>query len=179
MDLRNTKIDVPKDLRIKVQIALFKLGVKWSIAGNRIIERSRRYYFIDDNLKLQHSDRREAFDRDDKEQIYPNYIIDMAQDLTITKERVLRAAEKSCETGREILQELFPEVFEEERYIDLSGFSPSIRLRDLPLRLEIRKAGLYKNRSFYLDYRFDWKLTKDDCGIMCLIPLEKTTCYNE
>ena len=34
-------------------------------------------------------------------------------ELTITKERVLSAAEK-CESAKEILKEIFPEVFKEE-----------------------------------------------------------------
>ena len=37
----------------------------------------------------------------------------MNSNLTITKERVLKAAKK-CESARVVLQELFPEVFEDE-----------------------------------------------------------------
>jgi hypothetical protein len=37
----------------------------------------------------------------------------MIENLTITKESVLRAAEK-CESAREVLKELFPDVFKDE-----------------------------------------------------------------
>ncbi len=40
--------------------------------------------------------------------------------------------------------------------------------------LLIRGGGKYQDRSIFIDdFSYDWRLEKDDCGILCLIPTKK------
>jgi hypothetical protein len=43
--------------------------------------------------------------------------------------------------------------------------------------VECRKRGNLKYRSFYLSEIYDWKIVKDDRGIICLLPLKKESSY--
>lgn len=94
--------------------------------------------------------------------------------LEITKERILEAASK-CSTAKETLKTLFPEVFEEEKYFDFSGVK--IKFENLPRGFDsnyfdIRRAGDFVGKGFYLTDNLYWKIIKEDkCQV--LIPTKK------
>lgn len=100
--------------------------------------------------------------------------------LEITKERILEAASK-CSTAKETLKTLFPEVFDEDKYVDLSpavleggNFDTTKLPRDRrrPF-IQIRVGGEYEMKSFYLSREFNWQLKKDTYGEFVLIPTKK------
>ena len=40
--------------------------------------------------------------------------------------------------------------------------------------LDVRTGGGYRAKSIYLnDFSYDWRLEKDDCSMLCLIPTKK------
>ena len=111
------------------------------------------------------------------------YINNMTtNELKITKERVLEAA-SGCSTAKNTLMKLFPEVFEDEKYIDLKGvetsylrstgsFTPSFLSEG---NIAIRTGGEYSHKAFLLDSEYDWRVLKDDQGFLLLLPTKKQT----
>lgn len=108
--------------------------------------------------------------------------------LEITKEAVLRAADK-CSTAKDILKEMFPQVFEKpSKSIKLTAlkndnnYAPVDRIftRESTAALKIDTehliwvsgGGKYAETSFCLTEELDWKLEKDE-GKMRLIPTRK------
>jgi hypothetical protein len=108
--------------------------------------------------------------------------------LKITKEKVLEAASK-CETAKETLKTLFPEVFEDDKYFDLCQLN---RYRREDGRwflfskkqaqyagfnnecfMQVREMSSLKGISFYLDDAYNWEMTRDNEGITVLIPTKK------
>jgi len=100
-------------------------------------------------------------------------------DLKVTPEQVKKAAETSTE-AKKALKELFPKVFEDEEYFDLS----SMRCRDIvntPLlkqvglypMIEVRLAGNLNNKGFYLSESQNWEIVTDDLGKKVLLPTKK------
>lgn len=103
--------------------------------------------------------------------------------LEITKERILEAANK-CSTAKETLKTLFPEVFEDDKYLDLMAAVtyPSTTLFDqkmLPKNsygepfLQIRSALEFTYKAFWLDDEYEWDLKRDSSGELVLIPTKK------
>jgi hypothetical protein len=96
-------------------------------------------------------------------------------ELKITKEKVLEAA-KGCKDAEKVLKTLFPEVFEDDKYIDLKtnelNFNRSYDKSEL-IGLPIRTGGKYKNKSIYLNIQYDWEIVTDDEGSKCLVPTKK------
>lgn len=105
----------------------------------------------------------------------------MSTELKITKERVLEAASK-CEDARRTLKTLFPEVFENDKYFDLSKLSMDGQFlapqsedeaTKLGIVLEIRNCGNLANKAFFLgDYGINWQLVRDDDDCLCLLPIK-------
>ena len=83
--------------------------------------------------------------------------------LTITKERVLKAAKKNI-IAEDVLIELFPEVFEKDLSVDLTqGEDRTIC---------IRTSGPLKNKAFALNNNYNWRIEKNG-NLLCLIPTKK------
>lgn len=102
-------------------------------------------------------------------------------ELKITKEKVLEAAAK-CSTAKATLQTLFPEVFKEEKYFDLTKLSKTHFLdNDDCIKagfssntvLQIRTGGTYAFKGFYLSNIYDWKIVQDEVNDTVLIPTRK------
>jgi len=108
--------------------------------------------------------------------------------LEITKEKVLEAAGK-CSEAREVLETLFPEIFRDSEYFDLSKLkacnsgestvisgcifsqnsSTEAGFRNLEF-LQITKFGRYKHKGFYLSSEYEWKIVKDEANCLILLP---------
>ena len=94
-------------------------------------------------------------------------------ELKVTQERVKAAAAK-CGDAKRVLQELFPEVFEDDQRVWIGLNSGVIEDVDLVRLIERRAAGEYQNRALWLTPTHNWELRKDP-GIagMLLIPTKK------
>jgi hypothetical protein len=74
--------------------------------------------------------------------------------------------------------ELFDEIFgKDSQEID---FKDPSTINNLPLfgmdrraLIEVRKAGIFKNKGFHLDPSFNWELKVDELNKLCLIPTKK------
>lgn len=106
--------------------------------------------------------------------------------LTIDKEKVLKAASE-CPQAKQALKTLFPEVFEEDKYLEIDklefwvmGNSPCIflsanvsnNMNHLKL-ISKRETGNFANKSFFLSDLFDWRLERDCYDTLCLVPTRK------
>lgn len=98
--------------------------------------------------------------------------------LEITKEKVLEAAAK-CETAKETLKTLFPEVFEDDKSINLlkPGFTHGEVIydyKDVLIHLANYVCdGKYRDKAFYLSTHVNWELIKTEKGVAILIPTRK------
>lgn len=98
--------------------------------------------------------------------------------LEITKEKILEAASK-CSVAKETLKTLFPEVFEDDRYLDLNSFlTPGYRCildSDGHTMIDIRASGKYTNKGFFLSDNYVWTIER--CSrypeIDVLVPTKK------
>ena len=63
-------------------------------------------------------------------------------ELKVTKEKVLAAASK-CTTAKQVLQEMFPEAFDNS--VDLSDYE-----LDSKTMIDVRTVYEYANKSFWL-----------------------------
>ena len=90
----------------------------------------------------------------------------------MTKERteqILKAAATSPE-AKLALKELFPDVFKEDKYFDLSGFQTQTIGG---LYFAKRASGNFYQKALYLTPFANWELVTDDEGIQCLVPTKK------
>lgn len=105
-------------------------------------------------------------------------------ELKVTKENVLKAAEK-CSTAKQVLKEMFPEAFEDDKYFILTKLS---RTKDAVLFtdedatsagfidnqfMQIRSRGEYAGKAFFLSKLYEWEMKIDSRGDICLIPTKK------
>ena len=157
----------PEQSRI-VQEFLFANGYRWRISGKQVMYTERSYLTLgvhdNDSMYLMHglSPSRESplitF-----EQFKTLYM--KSTELKITSEKVLSAANK-CPQAKEVLKEMFPEVFEENK---------SITVNDSTIKQHfcVRNYGEFAYKSYYLSSSFNWEVKKDMEGLLCLIPTEK------
>ena len=87
-------------------------------------------------------------------------------ELKITPDKVLSAAEK-CPQAKAVLKEMFPEVFEEDKYLDLSSIKITGAI------IQKRVEGEFKDKSFCLNKSFNWEIIIDDENMICLVPTKK------
>ena len=101
--------------------------------------------------------------------------------LEVTIEKVLRAAAK-CPDAKAVLEEMFPEAFEESKYFnfleetDETSVFKNRTAKDFLLNaalIEVRDSGEYEGRGFFLDDNLDWELKKDSEGALVLIPKKR------
>jgi hypothetical protein len=94
-------------------------------------------------------------------------------ELKITKEKVLSAAKK-CSQAKEVLKEMFPEVFEDDKFLNLddSYFIDNMGYNapHYGAILQVRGSGSFKYKSFWLSGELNWQIKVDDLGNLCLIP---------
>lgn len=97
-----------------------------------------------------------------------------------TKERILEAA-KGCSDAKHVLKTLFPEVFEDDEYFDLSYLPILPFTEEEAIRagflgdnfFMVRKSGEYENKGFILGNRYNWKIVVDKYGYLVLLPTKK------
>lgn len=100
--------------------------------------------------------------------------------LAINSDRVLEAA-KECKTAQKVLEKLFPEVFEDEKSVDLSKLSAcfaktAFSKAGLPANtIEVRVYNEFKDKGFFLTDKYTWTLVTDTSGIQVLIPSRRVT----
>lgn len=103
--------------------------------------------------------------------------------IETTKERILEAA-SMCSAAKEILKDLFPQAFEDDKYFDLSKLPndnyclfTNKAAKDAGFIdksfLEIKVSGEYSKKAFYLNDDYNWELKRDSSGDLVLIPTEK------
>src|SRR4030042_6231309 len=120
--------------------------------------------------------------------VYEPKINDMKNDNVVntTKEKVLTAYKEGNEETKKSLKNLFPKVFEDNQYFDLqtlcNNWDPPIIFDTAKSCkagfygnnfMQIRNAGEYDNRAFYLSGEYDWELKHDTSQQLCLIPTKK------
>lgn len=93
-------------------------------------------------------------------------------ELKVSKEKVLEAASK-CSNAKEILKTLFPEVFVEDKSVDLVKLRDSGSKESVPSILGIRNHGKWKGKVFYLHSYYNWEIKVDIHGELCLVPTKK------
>ena len=89
-------------------------------------------------------------------------------ELKITKERVLEAA-KGCSTTKKALQTLFPEAFEDEKYLVINR-----KTLENSKIINERVVGELRGKSFWLSNEYHWEIIKDNLGEFCLLPTKKS-----
>lgn len=112
----------------------------------------------------------------------------MSEELTIKKEKVLEAAKSNCTAVKRALKTLFPEAFEKPKpEIDLAQLKINpdaftmLTYRSIfcnaeeagfpaGLLFSVRNNGKFKNKAFFLDPRYNWKLAWDEHVALNLIP---------
>ena len=87
--------------------------------------------------------------------------------LEITKEKVIEAASK-CSQAKETLKTLFPDVFEDDKYFDLSD----VKIGSNNF-LSKKCLGKYANKGFYLSGNCQWNIIKDN-DVSILVPTKKS-----
>ena len=92
--------------------------------------------------------------------IFPSESLELVPPITIDeiKQKIaeLQDAVKKLEEAKE-----------EDNSVDVDG-------EFMKRSLLIRGGGKYRHKAIYLDdCSCDWRLEKDDCGILCLIPTKK------
>ena len=98
--------------------------------------------------------------------------------LTITKEKVLEAAEK-CSTAKEVLRTMFPEVFKNDKYFKLDKVRQrgDINSDDGTYLMCVRTVAEYAGKSFYLNEgtnkSINWEIKRDMNGKLCLVPTKE------
>ena len=100
----------------------------------------------------------------------------------LTKEQILEAAKSSKEI-KQALKKLCPDAFEDEEYFNLSALIDGDSIfffflsnnAGFPSKffLNVRGVGRLKNKAFFLTSACNWKLEKDNLGVLCLIPTKK------
>ena len=90
----------------------------------------------------------------------------MIEDVSLpSKENILKAYnENNSIEVKKVLKDLFPKVFEEDKYFD------KLRLESILSTIKIRNCDNLKNKGFYLHPNFNWEVIEDDLGVLVLIP---------
>lgn len=86
--------------------------------------------------------------------------------LEITPDKVLSAAKK-CPQAKEVLQEMFPEVFEDDKLTKVGFTNDFIEIRNY-------EDSEYHKKAFWLSKCWNWEIKEDNCGSLCLIPTKKS-----
>jgi hypothetical protein len=63
-------------------------------------------------------------------------------------------------------------VFEKDNSVDLSISTGIIMMENSPLVMLIKFSN-YRNKAFYLNQKYNWKLVTDDGGVLVLVPTKK------
>jgi hypothetical protein len=105
-------------------------------------------------------------------------------DIVIDKNKILEAAKK-CPQAKETLKILFPEVFEESKYLDLSKLEINSKeqlFKSASIKqvsginsdfMCIRSSYEYMNKGFWLSSLFDWEIVRDSHDMLVLLPTKK------
>lgn len=105
--------------------------------------------------------------------------------VNTTKETVLTAYKNGNNEVKAALKNMFPNVFEEDKYFDLERLCGPIKqtLFDTDLSRDagffgsgfmlVRNEFEYKGKAFYLSNDYDWDLRFDSSHTLCLIPTKK------
>lgn len=108
---------------------------------------------------------------------FKKYVLkEETMELKITKERVLEAA-NSCAQAKGVLKKIFPEVFEDDKYLNIP---PIINEKKQILYTKEGKdiiwsslTGNFKEKGFYLISEYDWNIVIDDERNKILVPTKK------
>ena len=108
--------------------------------------------------------------------------------LEITAEKIKAGAEK-CPEAKEVLEEMFPEAFKDDKYFELDKLKINKHFNEFPIDIftnkscidmvldnqfiQIRQGGEYQNKAFYLSNCCNWEIIKDAQDLLCLVPTKK------
>lgn len=168
----------PEQSRI-VQETLFKLGYKW-FSGATIVKHTRKpvlhISLIDKDITYLSSDNVSSMTFETFEKMFIKKKEPMEKELKITKERVLEAA-NSCAQAKEVLKKIFPEVFEDDKYLNVPPFihgkKQILYTKEGEDIIWPSLSGNFRERGFYLISRYDWDIVIDDEGGKILVPTKK------
>lgn len=95
----------------------------------------------------------------------------METELKVTKEYVLELAKLYPET-RDKLKVIFPNVFEDDKYLEIPFEQDGIIDSNYIILAETRAFGKFKEKAIYLNGDYNWEIFNDD-GADILIPTKK------
>jgi len=149
----------PEQSRI-IQGFLFDNGAAWYSDSKHISNTERKCLIFSDG-DLTWSDTKSG--NLTFEQFKLLYMTE-SKELKITPDKVLSAAKK-CPQAEAVLKEMFPEVFEEDKSVDVSKLGKSI--------LDVRNGFEYMSKAFWLDDSYSWEIKRDSNNMLVLIPAKK------
>lgn len=91
------------------------------------------------------------------------------------KSRIIEASKTGAE-AKAALEKLFPEVFENNKYINTAESENGkhwIEHREGGILIAPRGRGNYEHKGYYLHPNFDWKIVVDDEYEAVLVPMRK------
>ena len=157
---------------IIIQEELFNRGYNWGSSVQKVkYTTSPHLYWDGRNINMGGSDY--YFDN---QQFILHTIEDFKKEkgmseIKITKERILEAA-KGCSQAKPTLKTLFPEVFKDDKYINIPSNCGRIHCNG-GIIIERRSGGDYGNKGFYLGKSVNWEIVKDSAGYNMLLPTKK------
>lgn len=92
-------------------------------------------------------------------------------ELKITKEKVLEAAEK-CSEAKKVLEALFPEAFDDGVVLKQQGYDIA-DVKTNNIVMYIRGGGEYAHKALFLNDVYNWEIKRDSSDDLCLIPTRK------
>lgn len=126
----------------------------------KVLNQTKNYIHIKDDFDCLSAFSKKLFKK----------VEDNNMELKITKEKVLEAAQK-CSKAKETLKTLFPEVFEDDKSVDVgSVVGKSFFNNDF---LTVRADYEYQQKGFYLTHKYNWEIIKDSQGKLVLVPTKK------
>lgn len=170
-----------------VQRELLERGYEWT-SGRKLITNTGEPFFYFDEGCMSFGNMTRNFNEDTSpeitfEEFVTKYLTNkkaMENTLVIRKDKVLEAASK-CSTAKAVFTVLFPEVFEENKYFDLSKFTRFPFSQEASQSagfttnsfFQVRAEGPYAEKGFYLSNQYNWELVKEADDTLCLVPTKK------
>lgn len=88
--------------------------------------------------------------------------------MNLTETQGILKAAKVSKKAREILEDTFPKLFEEAKYLNLRNYTYCDNNF-----FQIRNGGKYKDKAFFLTDDYNWEIKRDIHNTLCLIPTKK------
>jgi hypothetical protein len=98
-----------------------------------------------------------------------------AEEYKLTKDAILKMAGESKEVKKS-LEKAFPSVFETNEVsikFAFDGHNQDIFDSEGHLIVAVRNSGPYKSKGMHLSDNYDWIMTRDSEGVLCIVPTKR------